>query len=458
LQSTALLEFGVLALNTTIAVMLASAVWYALFVGGADDFQVAAWLLLAVDSMSNIGLIVVMTGMLKHDRNREKAANQVDRLRLERQSSTREAYEKDADGRWQEVVEELASRGFTLASLLAFYKTIPEAMPHFDPNMHTTEDVVRQVIIPKSADQKCAYAVKMMDGAPTRPERMVTHNWSNLFRDLIAAIVADALNEPSFSLIASLLDKDIAALERMLGAKALATTYWVCAFSVNQHASICGFIPPQSRGDPKTGIQHAACPCGYAKYLNGSPPLRSDSKSIPCQMNKFDDMMAFLSASDPKFAQVVAVDRGFVLFDRAWCVAEVAEANKMGMRQFVKLSSKQALGEQNDKLKDLDVRNMQAARMEDVKEILAKIPDVTSFNSDLHEMLFGQQGLFDRLGNFDVVEQAAQIGKAALFADASLHLNGGGIVGKQKEEEQKLKLDTEAGIVASSANPVEVTV
>jgi len=344
---------------------------------------------------------------------------EADRQRSEKQKCRAAAYQACADEQWQETVEALAHRGFTLGKLLDFYKQLPKVMPHFSPDIHTTNDVVRQAIIPQSADQKCAISVKMMGGKKLRPQKMVTHNWSNLFRDLVAAIVADALHESTFSLVAYLLDSDMAALERMLGSKALETSYWVCAFSVNQHQSICASNPTQAV-DPKTGVEHSVCACGADVYFNTTPPLRSDGASILCQMNKFDDMMAFLSATDPEFAQVIAIDRGFGLFNRAWCVAELAAADNMGMRQHLKLASRGALRENESArhLRDLDVATMQASRPEDVKEILAKIPDVSAFNNHLQELLFGDQGLFDRCKHFDVLEQAAEVGRAALFADA----------------------------------------
>ena len=43
-------------------------------------------------------------------------------------------------------------------------------------------------------------------------------------------------------------------------------------------------------------------------------------------MNKFDDMIEYLAARDPDFGQVIAVDGDFVLFSRAWCVAEIVMA------------------------------------------------------------------------------------------------------------------------------------
>ena len=53
----------------------------------------------------------------------------------------------------------------------------------------------------------------MMDGCPTRPQKMVTHNWGNRFADLVAAIVADALGDDEFGSIADLLDRDVGKVE-----------------------------------------------------------------------------------------------------------------------------------------------------------------------------------------------------------------------------------------------------
>ena len=42
---------------------------------------------------------------------------------------------------------------------------------------------------------------------------MVTHSWRNLFRDLVAAVIADAAGESSFGLVAALLEEDVSVLE-----------------------------------------------------------------------------------------------------------------------------------------------------------------------------------------------------------------------------------------------------
>jgi len=117
--------------------------------------------------------------------------------RLERREASVQSYKADGDEGWQEKVEEMGLRGFTLAALLDFYRGLGvDYMLHFDPALHTTTDVVREAIIPLSArPQQQALAVQMMQGIPTRPSKMITHNWGNLFTDLVAVTVADALGE-----------------------------------------------------------------------------------------------------------------------------------------------------------------------------------------------------------------------------------------------------------------------
>ena len=56
--------------------------------------------------------------------------------------------------------------------------------------------------------------------------------------------------------------------------------YWICAFSVNQHAGICGRAPKVD----STGVEITSCCCATPKHFDGDFS----------EMNKFDDMMAFL--------------------------------------------------------------------------------------------------------------------------------------------------------------------
>lgn len=220
-------------------------------------------------------------------------ARELRRKRIHKQSM--KAYKQCENAAWQTMVGNLATKGFTLDRLLAFYKVLPTLMPHFNPNTHRTKDVVRAAIIPACADEKCAYAEKMMNHNPTWAKTMVTHCWQNLFRDLVACIVADALGWPYYERVAILLDNNIEELEQALSPEMLSRTYWVCALSVNQHEAICG-ANPYNDTDPVTGLVFSGCTCGAPKHLNHTPPLRADGKSTACQMNKFDDMMAYMIA------------------------------------------------------------------------------------------------------------------------------------------------------------------
>ncbi|CAE8600903.1 unnamed protein product, partial [Polarella glacialis] len=134
------------------------------------------------------------------------------------------------DRKWHAKVSELAERGFTLESLLSFYKRLgTDYMLHYKPDVHRTSDVVRQAIIPLSRPSGVAYAVTMMKGACSLPDAIVTHNWGNLFRDLVAGICADALGLSEYALVSELLDCDVVALESMLANSGkIQKTYWVC--------------------------------------------------------------------------------------------------------------------------------------------------------------------------------------------------------------------------------------
>jgi len=334
------------------------------------------------------------------------------------------------DERWQAKVEELAGRAVTLEALLEFYGSLKEVMPHFQPDLHTTHDVVRQAVIPLSRNSTCALATIMMKGAYTRPKIMVTHTWGNLFRDLVAAIVADALKESDFGASAYLLDGCFdGVVKELRRTRKMHSTYWICAFSVSQHSTICAANLPCSV-DPYTCRPHPECPCGAPKYLNTHPPVRWDGKSIPCEVNKFADMMAYLAATDSEFRHVVAVDAKLDLFSRAWCVAEIAEAHRLGMEQELKLRGAEALEVHRELLVNLRVEEMRATRPEDVAEILATIPDKGAFNQHLQGLIFDEgSGLLAHWGSLDCAQQLHRIGRLARLMRMSKGSVASNIVG-----------------------------
>ena len=153
------------------------------------------------------------------------------------------AKETDWNPAWKGKVEELSLRGMTLRSLLRFYQDdLPSIRDwQYAPKQHKTRDVARRAIIPLTSNEEAAYAVSVFnrDGGQ-RAQVMVTHNWANCFKDLLAAVLSDALQECSFSLATRLLEGESDLLCEMLTHSGrLDDTYWICAFAVNQHICIC---------------------------------------------------------------------------------------------------------------------------------------------------------------------------------------------------------------------------
>lgn len=308
------------------------------------------------------------------------------------------------DALWDAKVRELAFRSMSLGAILGFYKALPGAM-RFDPELTRTADVVRHVIIPASASRTCAFADLPHLGTQVPPTRMVTHNWSNRFCSLVAAVVADALQLATYADIEARLEPGLIdeLLSDLEDDGLLGLTYWICAFCVNQHTLICGPGPEPDAADVE---EHAAwldrldtcrqyaekkgyslCHCSRAKVFNTTPPTVESGESALCEANKFPEMMELLSKAVPDFSQLVVVDKDFRLFQRAWCVAELAQARACGITQRIKISSQEDLDRHRPALKRLDVSRMQASRPEDVAMILAKIPDVASFNAELQALV-----------------------------------------------------------------------
>ena len=122
---------------------------------------------------------------------------------------------------------------------------------------------------PAIGDVGCgyAYATAVNRGVPMLAYKMVTHNWGNKFTHLIGAIFADALQEETYDAVVTLLkNKDFDRLHQQLDERnQLSVPYWVCAFSVNQHAGICARAPTaDSRGHPIT-----TCSCKTQKHFEG---------------------------------------------------------------------------------------------------------------------------------------------------------------------------------------------
>ena len=322
----------------------------------------------------------------------------------------KEANEPEWSPAWKTKVEELSLRGMTLRSLLQFYQEDLPAVPDWQyvPAGHKTRDVVRRAIIPLTSREECSYAVSSLnrDGA-RRAAIMVTHNWGNCFKDLLGAVISDALEECSFNLAAKLLVGDCTFLHEILAQGGrLDDTYWICAFAVNQHVSICHTNPFDR--DPFTDELHPVCTC---RSVNIFDP---DGQSTWSEINKFDDMMYLLAATGG-CRQVIAVDQCLDLFNRAWCVAEIAEAKRLQMTQSLKLLSKATLQTWAQTLESLDVRNMRASSETDKELILNKIKNskgIDEFNADLQALVFDpKSGLLASWNAMDSLQQIGEVGR-----------------------------------------------
>jgi len=328
---------------------------------------------------------------------------------------------------WNAKVQELAHRSIDLESLLDFYEKLgSEVMKHFDPQVSTTADVVRQAVIPLSrvGNGGVAYTdYLVMAGKPSRqmPDCMVTHTWSSLFLHLVAAVVSDALELDEYHYIAAKISEGKLATirHRLVEKGVLQNRYWICCFCVNQHASICNGVGKapgdpaalarweRNRRDTATGHLLSFCTCSEPKVLNDQPDR--------CELNKFHVMMLWLQRSNPKFRQLVAVDCDFSVFERAWCVAELVAAHNAKMPQSVCLSCNKAFDLDAEdlsiygKLTNLSVANSLSSRPEDKEMVLSQISSVPAFDAELQLLIFGNRGLLkQKFFGFDSLIPAAR--------------------------------------------------
>eukprot|EP00435_Cladocopium_sp_Y103_P075719 s59_g63.t1 len=126
---------------------------------------------------------------------------------------------------------------------------------------------------------------------------------------------------------------------------------------------------------------------------------------------------------------VIAVDANLNLFSRAWCMAELAEAHRMGMLQSLMLRNNATLLARQSTLQHLRVEDMKASRPEDVQQILAKIPDKKAFNQKLQDLIFdGQVGLLAARKKADVLEQMEDLSYVLKWARLSENVNDGALI------------------------------
>eukprot|EP00930_Biecheleria_cincta_P034098 TRINITY_DN23591_c0_g2_i7.p2 TRINITY_DN23591_c0_g2~~TRINITY_DN23591_c0_g2_i7.p2 ORF type:complete len:787 (-),score=108.54 TRINITY_DN23591_c0_g2_i7:159-2519(-) len=292
-------------------------------------------------------------------------------------------------------VDELSFRSMSIKDLIHFWGEMGSGrqyMPHYEAETSTSHDVVRQVIIPLSGahDPPSSYATMVAKGQQRLPDVMVTHNWGNVYSHLFAAIISHCGFQETYDSMARLLAGN------KLGSLGLSReqwemSYWICCFCVNQHTVMCNDAPPKdSHGKPIN-----ACPCDVHKLTSGDA----------CEVDKFDDMMSNLAVLKPRFSQLVAVDLNFVIFMRAWCVAEIAEAKRLEIHQALVIHSKEhtkihALCRK--KAENFDVAKCEASNPSDKQRIMNRIKDRDHFNAHVRNLLFNDNGLLASALDTDV--------------------------------------------------------
>ncbi|CAK8992367.1 unnamed protein product [Durusdinium trenchii] len=373
-------------------------------------------LLWDIDDLANAFSLAVLSGLLYQDRPPELQKPDTDLKDTTRSCECCGG----SEGPWHSKVAELASRSVNVVELINFIEKLQEkrVMPSFITEMSTTNDVVRQAIIPLSrrGDTGVAMASVWSGGAPRPPTKMVTHSWDNIFTNLVASIIADGLNVHTYSGISDQLSTNVEEVRKELGDLRHLSQYWICAFCINQHSCICsGFGSPPPIGTPLyddwdikrrdsvTGDIYPLCSCLHPKFFNSSPN--------ECEMNKFDDMIHLLHCQVPDFIVVASVDYYFQVFMRAWCVAELVEAETCGISTVMKIHSEDLLDHYYNELSRLDVRACKASRVEDKAMILYRIRNVDAFNARLKWLIFGSQGLFKSWA--DAHQRAKQVGRIA---------------------------------------------
>jgi hypothetical protein len=385
-----------------------------------------------VNLLANATSAALLSGLLWQPKEPSAEPQQsLPRVRSQICNPTTRALTFDDKLAWQRKVEELAGRGITIRALLEFWSSLmsSDIMPSFDPKRSTTNDVARQAIIPMSRREGGggqALASLWSKGRQLQPQVMVSHCWSGLFLHLVAGIVADILGEDYYNAVARRLlagQQGQQSLWDAVAAKgALDTTCWICAFSVNQHASICNGFGPCPESGPERQEWEMKRRCSVTHKLLplcncGEPKVFSDRPAV-CEMNKFDDMMRLLADQVVGFSHLVVVDAAFEVFQRAWCVAEIVESDLSGIPCRVIVKSSDLLDRHYAGLKKLDVRDCKASRVEDKDMILSNIYNVDAFNMELQWVIFRTRGLLSKW--VDGQERAALIGRITRRARGKL--------------------------------------
>jgi len=239
-----------------------------------------------------------------------------------------------------------------------------------------------------------AYATIVGNGKPPLANTLVIHHWGSNFVDLVAAVLADALNEQEYSSFADMIHERRFDEIRDLVAGKLDETYWLSPFALNQHQTFCACVP-----DENNAPQIPSCYCCVEKRLEG--PL--------CEARKVQDVFIYLKRANMKLGRetqsrhrlsvFAACDYEFNLMDRLWCLKEIAiaEANKVAFNLVIhSMRSLQRNG--HAKIEEIQVESAGASYDGDRTFLVDSIVNTSSFNDKVREMLLFELTEFEGHG------------------------------------------------------------
>lgn len=304
---------------------------------------------------------------------------------------------------------ELAGRSIELDNLLQFYSSLGKTMmPHYHARLSTTNDVVRQAIIPgsvihpgdaepasfqvlpllnkmvgalisvePSAEGKrlfgAAYSTMLKPWGGNLACCYVSHTWCMPFAMLIARIAAHALNLSTFNRVFELLCEREGVHEvvlEVMSHKAGSRTYWFDPLCINHHTGTCSHNFHYR--DRVTGEVHPVCVCGNRKVFIATPDVAPGlGVADLCEMNKTEEVLRILHAKVSSFRCIFVVDSGYL--SRAWCIQEIVFSRQIGIA--VEGMVKDYNGERLQWV-DFDVRELVGIRREDVEYVLSRVPDM----------------------------------------------------------------------------------
>lgn len=330
------------------------------------------------------------------------------------------------------TVDRLWGNGFSIRQLHSFFSAKANAWM-------TTSEVVREVVIPETADRQCAYMQgEFMEqlGGPKGADKLVSHSWSSKFVTTCSNIFTDVddvndsrkLTKHKRRWLAGYGKPDPDWLNELSDQQRDGTIYWLCIFAVNEHKSICGDCfqcnpGPEKKWSQQDYAQELCKGCAIKKFN----PCACGAQKIPESSPAYEiDKFAFVVGRVKEL--VVSVDEDFATLSRVWVVSEIATAMERMPVRFRLASS--YLPWENFKMLEEGkplfplVEDCDATSLDDKKRILDDIRrkkgGIDAFNDFVQTAVEINFGRFHRLKSLSLDAQHALQRIKTLVVDGGL--------------------------------------